>query len=73
MITRTKQNWEPGQIVKVGFMSLRVLSVRAEKDFLSDIYTLESIDGAKRYEFIPHKGLTRVWCEIERVIYMNTN
>lgn len=52
--------WEPGQEVKVGFLRLRVLSVRAEKDYLPDIYTLESLDGTKRYEFIPHNGLHRI-------------
>jgi hypothetical protein len=58
-ITRSRQDWTPGHTVKVGFMSLRVLSVEAVKDGLPDIYTLESLDGTKRYEFIPHNGLTR--------------
>lgn len=56
MITKTKQNWEMGRWVKVGFMKLKVLSVRAEKDGMPDIYTLESENGRK-YEFIPHNGL----------------
>lgn len=60
MITRTKQNWTPGQVVKVGFLSLRVVSARAVKDYLPDIYTLSSLDGSKTYEFIPHNGLTRI-------------
>lgn len=60
MITRSKQNWQEGQVVKVGFMSLRVLGVKAVKDYLPDIYTLESLDGTKKYEFIPHNGLTRI-------------
>lgn len=51
--------WTPGEVVKVGFMRLRVLSARAEKDYLPDIYTLVSLDGSKYYEFIPHNGLTR--------------
>lgn len=58
MIKKTTQKWEPGQIVKVGFMQLRVLSARAEKDYLPDIYTLISLNGSKYYEFIPHNGLT---------------
>jgi hypothetical protein len=57
MITRTQQNWSVGSIVKVGFMRLRVVSARAEYDGMPDIYTLESTTG-KRYEFIPHRGLT---------------
>ena len=52
--------WEPGRIVKVGFLSLRVLGCQAVKDGLPDIYTLESLDGAKQYEFTPHNGLRRI-------------
>jgi hypothetical protein len=60
MITRTRQNWSVGSVVKVGFMTLRVLGAEAVKDGLPDIYTLESLDGSKRYEFIPHNGLVRL-------------
>jgi hypothetical protein len=60
MIKKSKQNWEVGQTVKVGFMTLRVIGMRAEYDFLPDIYDLESIDGSKKYEFIPHNGLHRI-------------
>ncbi len=56
---RSKQSWSIGSIVKVGFLSLRVLAVRAEKDWLPDIYELESLDGSKKYDFIPHNGLHR--------------
>lgn len=59
MITRSKQDWTVGKIVKVGFLSLRVLAVTAIKDGMPDIYSLESLDGSKQYEFIPHNGLTR--------------
>jgi len=59
-ITRSKQNWSIGATVKVGFLTLRVISVEAVKDWLPDIYTLESLDGSKTYEFIPHNGLTRI-------------
>jgi hypothetical protein len=59
-IRRTTQDWSNGSIVKVGFMELRVLGVQAVNDGLPDIYTLESLDGAKRYEFIPHNGLNRI-------------
>jgi len=57
---KSGNKWEIGNVVKVGFMTLRVLGVRAEKDYLPDIYTLESLDGTKKYEFIPHNGLTRI-------------
>lgn len=57
---KSGNKWEVGNIVKVGFMTLRVLGARAEKDYLPDIYTLESLDGSKKYEFIPHNGLSRI-------------
>ena len=59
-ITNTKQDWSPGKIVKVGFLQLRVLGFRQVYDYLPDIYDLESLDGSKRYEFIPHRGITRI-------------
>ena len=59
-VRKSNNVWTPGAVVRVGFMRLRVLSARAVKDYLPDIYTLESLDGSKRYEFIPHNGLTRV-------------
>lgn len=58
-IKNTKQNWEIGQVVKVGFMTLKIVAVRAEKDWLPDIYEMVSICGKKTYDFIPHNGLTR--------------
>jgi hypothetical protein len=60
MIKNTSQSWNTGSVVKVGFMTLRVLGARAEKDGLPDIYTLVSLDGRKTYEFIPHVGLSRL-------------
>lgn len=59
MIQNSKQNWAVGETVKVGFLKLVVVSVRAVKDYLPDIYTLESAKGV-RYEFVPHHGLTRL-------------
>lgn len=60
MINRTKQNWSIGQIVKVGFLTLKVMGIRAVRDGLPDIYDLVSLDNTKQYEFIPHNGLRRV-------------
>jgi hypothetical protein len=59
-VTKTGNCWQAGQVVKVGFLKLRVLSARAHRDGLPDIYSLESLDGTKKYEFIPHNGLTRI-------------
>ena len=60
MITFSSQKWLPGEVVKVGFLMLRVVSCRAVKDGQPDIYSMESIDGLRRYEFIPHRGLYRL-------------
>ena len=61
--SRTKGGnvWAIGNTVKVGFLTLRITAVRAVKDSLPDIYSLESLDGFRKYEFIPHNGLTRLW------------
>ncbi len=59
--TKAGNVWQVGNTVKVGFLSLRVISARAEFDGMPDIYTLESLKGDKRYEFIPHNGLTRLY------------
>lgn len=57
MITRSKQNWKIGEKVRIGFMKdMEVISFKAIKDMLPDIYTLKSPSG-KMYEFIPHNGL----------------
>jgi hypothetical protein len=60
MITKTKQDWSIGSEVKVGFLKLKVVGIRAEYDYLPDIYELEDIKGRK-YEFIPHNGLSKVY------------
>lgn len=58
MITKTKQNWEVGQTVKVGFMSLQVVAkVPTPGDWLPDAYALTS--NGKFYRFVPHNGLAR--------------
>ena len=52
-------NWEIGAIVNIGFLKgFIVKAVRAEYDFLPDIYTLER--NGKTYEFIPHNGLRAI-------------
>lgn len=59
-LAKAGNKWKVGNEVKVGFMKLRILGSRAVKDWMPDIYDLESLDGAKKYEFIPHNGLHRV-------------
>lgn len=54
---RSKQSWNIGDKVKVGFM--RDLEVVATKptpgDYAPDAYLLER--NSKYYEFVPHNGL----------------
>lgn len=57
MITRSRKDWSVGATVKVGFLQLRVVGFRAVFDGMPDIYDLESLDGSKQYEFIPHFDL----------------
>ena len=59
MIKTSKQLWEVGEIVKVGFMRLRVCAkVATPKNWLPDQYALADAKG-RFYRFIPHNGLTR--------------
>lgn len=61
MIKRTKQVWEPGETVKVGFLSLRVLAkIATPGNYLPDQYALTNTDGSRFYRFIPHHGCARV-------------
>lgn len=60
MITKSKQDWSVGSVVKVGFMTLTVVSITATPgDYKPDSYQLVSSKGIK-YEFVPHNGLTKV-------------
>ena len=55
-----RQNWAAGEIVKVGFLKLRVLAkVATPGNWLPDQYALTDATGARFYRFIPHNGLTR--------------
>lgn len=59
MITRSKQNWEVGNAVKVGFLTLTVVAkVATPCNYLPDQYALTNNKGTF-YCFIPHNGLTK--------------
>lgn len=61
MIRTSSQEWEPGNRVKVGFMTLIVTGkVPTPGDCAPDMYRLVSVDGTRHYEFVPHRGLSRV-------------
>ena len=59
MIQNSKQNWEVGQTVKVGFLSLEVVAkIATPGNWLPDQYALKSVKGIF-YQFIPHHGVVR--------------
>lgn len=65
MVTNSKQSWTVGATVKVGFMTLRVTGMSSGlvgKGFktLPNGYTLETLDGSKKYSFVPHNGLVKI-------------
>lgn len=58
-IIRTAQKWQVGEVVKVGFLVLKVTGfVPTPNDHRPDQYQLESSKGVK-YTFTPHYGLKR--------------
>lgn len=60
MIQNSRQTWEVGSVVKVGFMSLRVAAkVPTPGDFAPDAYAMTSLDGTRFYRFTPHNGCER--------------
>jgi hypothetical protein len=63
MIKRTKQNWSEGKQVKVGFLTLTVITSADIYDGMPDKYLLER-NGAY-YEFIPHNGLYKLTTEAD--------
>ena len=70
MITRTKQDWTPGSVVKVGLLSLEVVeAIATPGDYRPDDYRLWNPTTGAKYTFTPHNGLARGWydasgCEI---------
>lgn len=59
MIQHSKQAWEVGKTVRVGFMTLTVSSIELTPgDYKPDVYHLVSSKGI-RYRFTPHYGLER--------------
>jgi len=63
MIVNSKQSWEVGEVVKVGFLKLRVLSKEPTPgDYMPDAYILCGLanNSHKRYRFVPHNGLQAI-------------
>lgn len=60
-ITRSTQNWTPGQAVKVGFLGLVVVQcIPTPGDFAPDAYILKNAAGTQLYKFVPHNGLEKL-------------
>jgi len=65
MIKNSKQSWEVGQSVRVGFLSLTVITpLAASGDGLPGKYILTN--GKQLYAFVPHNGLSKI-SDIEAV------
>lgn len=60
MIKNSKQQWQVGQSVTVGFMrNLTIIAkIQTPGDYAPDAYILNS--GDRWYSFVPHNGLTRI-------------
>lgn len=60
MITNSKQKWEIGQTVKVGFMTglLVIAIIPTPGDYMPDEYRLTR--NGQEYKFVPHNGLTKI-------------
>lgn len=58
---KIKQNWEIGQIVKVGFINGLVVKekVATPGDYKPDLYVLWLPSSDRWYSFVPHNGITR--------------
>jgi hypothetical protein len=63
MIKNSKQSWQVGEVVKVGFMKLMVVSKEPTPgDWLPDAYILCGLGDKmhNKYRFVPHNGLERI-------------
>jgi hypothetical protein len=63
MITRSAQKWQVGEVVRVGFLTLRVTAREPTPgDYRPDAYILCGLGAAavKQYRFVPHFGIKRL-------------
>lgn len=55
------QSWQPGNVVKVGFMSLKILNViPTPGDYRPDVYHMINPRTMQEYFFTPHYGLEKI-------------
>jgi hypothetical protein len=61
MIKNSKQSWEVGSTVKVGFLSLTVkAAIATPGDFAPDAYILSNAASTQLYRFVPHHGVEKI-------------
>ncbi len=62
MVTNSKQRWEIGQTVSVGFVRNLVVkaAIPTPGDFAPDAYILTNAAGTQFYQFVPHNGLQKL-------------
>lgn len=63
MIVNSKQVWEVGETVRVGFLQLRVTGKEPTPgDYQPDAYLLCGLGDKedRKYRFVPHKGIERL-------------
>lgn len=64
MIRNSKQQWEVGNSVRAGFVTVTIKAkCFTPGDGLPDLYICTNAAGDKLYAFIPHNGLTRIDAE----------
>ena len=55
------QVWAVGEMVKVGFLQLRITAIELTPgDYMPDAYLLTDKTGNKNYRFVPHNGIERL-------------
>ncbi|HZO22808.1 MAG TPA: hypothetical protein VFB37_09930 [Steroidobacteraceae bacterium] len=61
MVRSSKQNWQVGSRVRVGFLNLVIrAAIATPGDARPDTYVLSNAAGDKLYAFTPHHGCERI-------------
>lgn len=69
MTRNSTQQWQPGQQVRVGFLTLTVrATIATPGDGMPDAYLLSNAAGTQLYRFVPHHGVEKVDADEARAI-----